>query len=196
MTTSGLMEQAEVLLQDQLELTEHGRSVAVLSMRLAGALGFDPARRREIGLAGALHDVGKRHLEQEILETAGALAPSDWVQIQLHPELGERILRRAGVDRIALWVRWHHERPDGGGYPDGLCSPDIPLEASILAVADAFDAMVTARCYGRRLHPAEARNELRRCSGSQFDPVVVAAALRCGLDVSDGADARAAIDWR
>jgi HD-GYP domain-containing protein (c-di-GMP phosphodiesterase class II) len=190
------MEQADLVLDEELELTDHGRSVAVLAMRLARALGFDRAAQREIGLAGALHDIGKRDLDPAILEKTGSLDPSDWVQIRLHPALGEQILRRAGLDSIARWVRWHHERPDGRGYPDQLRSPDIPLEASILAVADAFDAMITARCYGRRLHPVEARGELRRYSGYQFDPVVVAAALRCGLDVSDGTDARAAIDWR
>jgi HD-GYP domain-containing protein (c-di-GMP phosphodiesterase class II) len=77
-------------------------------------------------------------------------------------------------------VRWHHERPDGGGYPDGLRGFQIPLEASILAVADAYDAMITTRCYGTQLSPEEAVSELQRCAGTQFDPVVVAAVVRCG----------------
>jgi HD-GYP domain-containing protein (c-di-GMP phosphodiesterase class II) len=159
-------------------------------MKLAEAVGFDREAQREIGLAGALHDVGKREIDPTILEKSGALDDEDWDQIHLHPEAGERILHEVGLIHLAHWVRCHHERPDGLGYPDGLHGDEIPLEAAILAVADAFDAMLSDRCYGRRLNESEALTELWRCSGTQFDPVVVAAALRCGLHVSDGADAR------
>lgn len=179
MTATVLMEQPVLTLDDELELTEHGRSVAVISMRIARSLGFERAAERRIGLAGAMHDVGKRLLDPEILEKPGPLDAADWAQIRLHPELGERILRRAGLRVIARWVRWHHERPDGRGYPDRLRSPHIPIEASILAVSDAFDAMVSARCYGEQLDLVAARAELQRCAGTQFDPVVVATAVRC-----------------
>jgi len=196
MTAIGLMDHPGQDLQDELELTAHGRSVALISMQLAGELAFDRAAQRRVGLAGALHDVGKRDIDERILAKDGPLDAAEWAQIRMHPELGERILRRAGLDDIASWVRWHHERPDGRGYPDRLRGPRIPLEASILAVADAYDAMITARCYGERLEPHEALAELRRCAGSQFDRPVVAAAVRCELDLSAGADARVGVAQR
>lgn len=180
MTASALMDQPGPGLEDELELTAHGRSVALMAMRLAEELGFKRDAQRRIGLAGALHDVGKRYLDERILTKTEPLDAEEWKQIRLHPELGERILQRAGLDDIASWVRWHHERPDGRGYPDRLRGPRIPLEASILAVADAYDAMITERCYGVQLSPEEALAELQRCAGSQFDPAVVAAAVRCG----------------
>ncbi len=99
MTATVLMEQPGLTLDDELELTEHGRSVALISMRIARSLGFERAAERRIGLAGALHDVGKRLLDPEILEKPGPLDAADWAQIRLHPELGERILRRAGLRR-------------------------------------------------------------------------------------------------
>jgi HD-GYP domain-containing protein (c-di-GMP phosphodiesterase class II) len=193
MTAIGLMDHPGPDLDDELELTAHGRSVAVIAMQIANELAFERAAQRRIGLAGALHDIGKAHIDERILAKPGPLDAAEWAQVRLHPARGEQILRRAGLDDIAGWVRSHHERPDGRGYPDRLRSPRIPPEASILAVADAFDAMITARCYGHQLEPGEALAELRRCAGSQFDPPVVAAALRCGLDVSGQADARVAI---
>lgn len=190
MIASALTEAPRAARRDDLELTEHARSVALLAMQLAEAVGFDRDAQREIGLAGALHDVGKREIDPAILEKRGPLDDDEWEQIHMHPEVGQQILSEVGLTDIARWVRWHHERPDGAGYPDGLHEDEIPLEAAILAVADAFDAMITNRCYGRQLNESEALAELWRCSGTQFDPVVVAAALRCGLHVSDGADAR------
>jgi HD-GYP domain-containing protein (c-di-GMP phosphodiesterase class II) len=179
-------------LEEELELSVHGRSVALIAMQLAEALGFNADDVRGIGLAGALHDVGKRYLDPSILAKEGPLDLEDWAQIRRHPELGERILRRVGLRDAARWVRWHHERPDGHGYPDGLRGDEIPREAAILAVADAFDAMITNRCYGQQLDHDDAIHELCRCAGTQFDPTVVAAALRCDLHVSDTRDAHVA----
>ena len=190
MTGITLMDQPDPTLESELTLTAHGRCVALISMRLARALGFERAEQRRVGLAGALHDIGKRNIDARVLGKTEALDADEWAQIRMHPELGERRLRGAGLDDIALWVRWHHERPDGRGYPDGLPGAKVPLEARILAVADAYDAMVTERCYGSTLEPDEALAELRHCAGSQFDPVVVAAAVRCGLDVSAETGAR------
>jgi HD-GYP domain-containing protein (c-di-GMP phosphodiesterase class II) len=194
MTAGMLMEQPGSALDEELELSEHGRGVAVLSIKLAAELGFRRNAQRRIGLAGALHDIGKHLIDPAILDKPGRLDDSEWEQVRRHPALGEQILAEAGLHDIAGWVRWHHERPDGTGYPDGLRHERIPLEAAILAVADAFDAMITDRCYGARLTCAEALGELRHGAGSQFDPDVVSAALRCGLDVSDGAGARVTTD--
>ena len=196
MTTHALTDQPGPNLDENLELTAHGRSVALIAMRLARLLGFERPAQRRIGLAGALHDVGKREIDERILAKPGPLNSLEWRQIRMHPELGERALRNAGLHDIAAWVRWHHERPDGRGYPDRLRTAQIPLEASILAVADAYDAMTTSRCYGEQLDPDEAIEELRRCAGSQFDPVVVAAAARSGLEVSVGTDARFSVAER
>ena len=195
MTPNALMERTlQSALEDELELTSHGRCVAVVSMQIAAELGFDTDAQRQIGLAGALHDVGKRLIDPAILDKPGPLDEGEWDEIHRHPALGESILADAGLGDIAPWVRSHHERPDGRGYPDGLRRRQIPVEAAILAVADAWDAMLTDRCYGERLTPEEALDELRRCAGSQFSRQVVSAALRCELDVSDGAGARDSID--
>ncbi len=103
-----------------------------------------------------------------------------------HPEIGARILLHAGLADISQWVRAHHERFDGHGYPDGLGAERIPLEARILAVADAYEAMIADRPYRSGMAPADARAELERCAGGQFDPDVVRAflgALDVGSDV-------------
>src|SRR3712207_2615032 len=92
-----------------------------------------------------------------------------------HPEIGARILRGANLDDIGEWVLAHHERPDGQGYPNRLSGSDIPLEARILAVADAYEAMTSDRVYRPALTPEAARAELVRCSGTQFDSRVVEA---------------------
>jgi two-component system, cell cycle response regulator len=190
MTAGTLRERRRSALDEELQLNDHGRSVAVIAIQLAAELGFRRNAQRRIGLAGALHDVGKQLLDTAIIDKPGSLDAGEWEQIRRHPSLGEQILANAGLHDIAGWVRWHHERPDGSGYPDGLRGKRIPLEAAILAVADAFDAMVSDRCYGVRLTGEEALDEVRRCSGSQFLPLVVSAALRCGLEVSDGAGAQ------
>ena len=106
---------------------------------------------------------------------AGKLDDAEWKEIQRHPEIGARILEHAGLKDIAAWVRAHHERVDGRGYPKALAGEEIPLEARILAVADAYEAMVADRPYRAGIAPAEARAELVRCAGTQFDPAVVGA---------------------
>ena len=94
-----------------------------------------------------------------------------------HPEIGARILEHAGLRDIAAWVLAHHERLDGRGYPSGLAADEIPLEARILAVADAYEAMIADRPYRAGMPAEEARAELERCAGTQFDPTVVEAFL-------------------
>lgn len=115
-----------------------------------------------------------------------------------HPEVGARILEHAGMCDIAAWVRAHHERVDGAGYPAGLVGGEIPLEARIMAVADAYEAMIADRPYRDAMSDLEARDELVRCSGSQFDRAVVDAFLAATESLGDdtttqaGAPARAA----
>ena len=107
----------------------------------------------------------------------GALSEEEWIEMRRHSEIGARILEHAGMDDIAGWVRAHHERLDGRGYPLGLGAAQIELEARILAVADAYEAMTADRPYRTAMSHAAAREELMRCAGTQFDPAVVTAFL-------------------
>jgi putative nucleotidyltransferase with HDIG domain len=126
--------------------------------------------------AGLLHDVGKVALPIGILEKDGQLTLEERRAMETHPAVGERILRNVRSYRaIAKIVRHHHERVDGGGYPDGLCGTAIPLISRIIAVVDAFDAMTSGRTYSSPLAPEDALLRLWNGAGTQFDPDVVRA---------------------
>lgn len=140
-------------------------------------LGFPPARVHALRLAGVLHDIGKFEIPEEILRKPGPLTDLEWHAIRRHPEIGYRIIVKAGLEQIAEWVLAHHERPDGNGYPYGLTVNEIPLEAAILAVADAYHAMRDERAYQAPISHAEAADELRACAGTQFDPQVAEALI-------------------
>jgi putative nucleotidyltransferase with HDIG domain len=123
-----------------------------------------------------LHDIGKIGVPDNVLSKPTALSESEWAVMKRHPEFGARII--AGIpflEEVARIVRHHHERWDGMGYPDGLKGDRIPLGARIFAVGDSFDAMTSDRPYRRALLIDAAREEIRRCSGAQFDPTVVTA---------------------
>ena len=126
-----------------------------------------------VRLAGLLHDVGKIGIAGSIVAKPGPLEDHEWAEMQGHPRIGAEILEDAGLEDIREWILAHHERPDGGGYPRGLSDEDIPLEAKILAVADAYEAMTNDRCYRRSIGRENAVAELRRHAGSQFDAAVV-----------------------
>ena len=158
--------------------TAHERAVARLAERTALALGLSATHARQLHLAGRLHDIGKRHIPREILDKPGPLSDDEWRQVSLHPILGQQILLGEGLTEIAEWVRCHHERFDGTGYPDGLAGTEIPLEGRILAAADAYHAMSSQRPYKEPMGTDDAALELRRGAGSQFDPEVVDALLR------------------
>jgi HD-GYP domain-containing protein (c-di-GMP phosphodiesterase class II) len=114
--------------------------------------------------------------------------------LERHPQIGFRMLESLGVDPVADWVLHHHERWDGSGYPDGVGGDDIPLGARIIFVADAYDAMTSDRVYRGRLTDDEAIAELARCSGTQFDPDIVAAlADELGVDDWQAASAFSAV---
>lgn len=153
----------------------HSRRVGALAAATALRLGLPRARAREVRIAGELHDLGKLVVAPEILHKPGRLTTDEWRQIRRHPAAGARMLSATGLAKIAGWVRAHHERMDGGGYPDGLRGAEIPLEARILAVSDAYEAMRAPRAYGGPLSHVEAGRELARCTGSQFDAEVVKA---------------------
>jgi len=173
---------AVMLLAETLDLRDpgtarHSRTVGVFARQTAVQLGLSADRVDRIHAAGVLHDLGKLGITDAILYKPGALDDSEWREIRRHPEIGARILEHAGLRDIATWVRAHHERVDGDGYPDRLRDEEIAVEARILAVADAYEAMIAERPYRAGMPVHDARRELERCAGTQFDPDVVDAFL-------------------
>jgi HD-GYP domain-containing protein (c-di-GMP phosphodiesterase class II) len=163
----------------------HSEKVAAYGVMLARALGLPAADCRRIHLAGLLHDVGKVSLERSLLHKPGALTDDEWADVRAHPALSAHIIE--GVGRFADYVpgaRHHHERFDGRGYPDGLAGTEIPRDARILAVADAYDAMTSHRSYRPALSHEEAIRRLQDGAGTQFDPECVRAfgTLELGRD--------------
>lgn len=161
--------------QSDPTLSMHGESVGELAAIAAQELGLPPTQIGRLRLAGILHDIGKITIPDRILNKSGRLTEEEWGEIRRHPETGYRLVRSVGLEEIADWVLVHHERPDGRGYPYGLSAREIPLQGMILAVADAYHAMIAERPYQGRLSHGEACWELRECSGSQFDGAVVEA---------------------
>ncbi|HEV7567346.1 MAG TPA: HD-GYP domain-containing protein [Microbacteriaceae bacterium] len=156
----------------------HATRVTELALRLAAALKVSPERVEAIKSGGPLHDIGKLELDRAILDKPGALDPEELEEIRTHPELGARMLQEVRSLRPSLnCVLHHHERWDGNGYPHGLGGEEIPLEARILAVADAYDAMTSQRTYRDPRTREEALAEVERCAGSQFDPQIAQAFL-------------------
>jgi HD-GYP domain-containing protein (c-di-GMP phosphodiesterase class II) len=155
---------------------------------MAAELGFLPEQVERVRLTALLHDVGKIGVSDAVLRKPGKLTDNDWEEMPRHPEIGARLLPGDALSDIRAWVIAHHERPDGKGYPRGLVADMIALEARILAVADAYEAMIADRPYRPGMPANAARGELLRCSGTQFDPEVVRAFVRC----LDGAESLAA----
>jgi two-component system cell cycle response regulator len=155
------------------------RDIGELALAVGRELHMGPEGLDEVARAAELHDVGKIAVPDAILDKPGALDPIEWSFMRRHPLIGERILLAAPALRpVARLVRSSHERWDGGGYPDGLRGDEIPLGARVVAVCDAFDAMTTERPYRESVTEADAIAELRRCAGTQFDPMVVEAFCR------------------
>ena len=155
------------------------RDIGELALDVGRELRMGPEGLDEVARAAELHDVGKIAVPDAILDKPGPLDPVEWSFMRRHPLIGERILLAAPALRpVARLVRASHERWDGGGYPDGLRGDEIPLGARVVAVCDAFDAMTSGRPYREPVSEQDAIGELRRCAGSQFDPMVVEAFCR------------------
>src|SRR4051794_12645276 len=159
---------------------EHSKGVGSLALTVGGELGLDAREQRELEFGALLHDIGKLRTPDEIINKPGKLTPAEWEIIKRHPIDGQEMLNRIGgmLADVGLVVRHHHERWDGGGYPDGLVGEAIPLAARIICACDAYSAMTTDRSYRKAMHKEVALQELRDCSGTQFDPRVVAAIER------------------
>ena len=151
----------------------HSHSVGRLAGRIGARLGSGVEQCELLELAGRLHDLGKVAIPDEILEKPGPLAPDERRVLERHPTLGSNMLTSLGLGAVSGWVLHHHERWDGTGYPDGLAGDAIPQPARILAVADAFDALISDHPYRKRLSQTQALAELEHGAGTQFDPTVV-----------------------
>jgi len=156
---------------------QHSQTVGRYAELTARALGLDEERVERVRLAGVLHDIGKIGISDRVLSKPGPLDAEEWQEMYTHPEIGARLLSPPEFHDLREWILAHHERPDGLGYPYGLRSEAIPLEAKILAVADAYEAMTAHRVYRPALGEAGARAELEGGAGTQFDPKVVATFL-------------------
>jgi diguanylate cyclase (GGDEF)-like protein len=156
------------------ELGDHVSSVALTSQCVGVDLGLSTSELQDLRYAAELHDIGKVAIPDTILSKPGPLDEEEWEFMRRHTVIGERILAASpALSRVAQIVRATHERFDGGGYPDRLRGESIPLSARIVCVCDAYDAMTTLRPYRTPVPHAGALEELRRCAGSQFDPLVV-----------------------
>jgi putative nucleotidyltransferase with HDIG domain len=168
------------LLEDEDEYTgHHTEDVVDLSVRVAETLGVDEDVRREVELGALLHDIGKIAIPDAILNKPGKLDAGEWEIMKTHTIEGQKMLDQVGglLGSVGLVVRASHESFDGRGYPDGLAGEAIPLAARIVAACDSFNAMTTTRSYRKALSLDTAVAEMRRCSGTQFDPRVVDALL-------------------
>lgn len=154
----------------------HSERVVTFSLRLGHELGLDKDALRDLELGALLHDIGKIGVPDAILRKPAALNQDEWDKMKLHPLHGQKILRNIEfLDGAARVVCQHHEKWDGSGYPHGLRGEDIDIGARIFAVVDAFDAMISDRVYRKGRPYKDALEELERCAGTQFDPIVVEA---------------------
>jgi HD-GYP domain-containing protein (c-di-GMP phosphodiesterase class II) len=156
--------------------------VVRFTLAIAERLGIPSADHADLARGALLHDIGKIGVPDAILLKAGPLVPAEWDEMRRHPQTGYTILQSTPfLQRAADLVLAHQERWDGGGYPRGLAGEEIPLGARIFAIADTVDAMTRDRPYRRGVSLDRAREEIRRCTGSQFDPRCVEAFL--GMDL-------------
>ncbi|MCX7642787.1 MAG: HD domain-containing protein, partial [Armatimonadetes bacterium] len=171
-----LLESLTGLLHGKIEPTEqhHPQRLRLIVQRLGKVLGLSPNRLVLLELAATLHDLGKLFLPSHILSKPGQLTEEERVLIQKHPVYSEQFLRQLGLPKsVALWVRWHHERYDGNGYPDQRRADEIPLEAQVISIAETLDTLLSPRPYKPPLSFDEALMIIRQERGKQFSPVVV-----------------------
>jgi len=174
---SSLIGLAEELDVRDTGMTGHCHTVARYAELMARELGFSDDHSERVRLAGLVHDIGKTGVSDRLMAKSGPLDPDEWRSIRTHPEIGARLLAHPEFEDLRTWVLAHHERPDGKGYPFGLAERDIPIEARILAIADAYEAMTSERSYRSALSEEVAVAELQAAAGTQFDSAIVAVFL-------------------
>lgn len=151
----------------------HSKRVSDICEKIAVKMNFDQDDISQVKAAGLIHDIGKMGIDEKILNKPGGLDPDEWKKIQRHPEIGYRILSSSNeFSELARYVLEHQERWDGKGYPKQLAGEEISVQARIIGVADAYDAMTCDRAYRKGLSVAEAVDEIKKCAGTQFDPHV------------------------
>ena len=175
---ASLVNLAEALDVRESGSASHSRRVGRFAELTARELGLPPESVERVRLAGILHDVGRVGLPDDLLGKQGSLTEAEWAWVRAHPVIGARMVGTTEYEDIRSWILFHHERPDGHGYPEGRNEDDVPLESSILAVADAYEAMTNKRPYRPALSADDAADELRRGAGRQFRADVVDALLR------------------
>lgn len=149
----------------------HSGRVAQYAMEIAKRAGYTKKQQRDIYMMGLLHDVGKIGVPDAVIAKPGRLSDEEFAEIKKHPALGHKILAKIQeMPKLSIGARWHHERYDGHGYPDGIRGQDIPEEARIIAVADAYDAMTSNRSYRQSMPQSAVREQLVKGKGTQFDP--------------------------
>lgn len=157
----------------------HSTRVADYSKEIARRAGYPEKMQNDIYMMGLLHDVGKIGVPDAIINKPAKLSDEEYSIIQNHPVMGAKILKNiTEFPKLVTGARWHHERYDGKGYPDGLCGEEIPMEARIIAVADAYDAMSSRRSYRDELPQSQVRSEVEKGKGTQFDPKFAEIMLR------------------
>jgi diguanylate cyclase (GGDEF)-like protein len=175
---ASLLSLAEALDMRDSGSVSHCHRVGRLAELTARELGLAPDAVERVRLAGILHDVGRVGIPDSLVRKSGPLSEEEWRLVRGHPEIGARLIETTDCDDIRSWILFHHERPDGRGYPAGHAWEEVPLEARILAVADAYEAITSDRPYRGALAVEDAAMLLRKGAGRQFDAQVVDALLR------------------
>jgi diguanylate cyclase (GGDEF)-like protein len=175
---ASLLNLAEALDFREWGSASHCRRVGRFAELTARELGLPPESVERVRLAGILHDVGRIALPDDVIAKQGPLTDAEWAWVRAHPAIGARMVETTEYEDIRSWILFHHERPDGHGYPEGRAGDDVPIESAIIAVADAYEAMTSERPYRPALGAEEAARELRREAGRQFRSDVVEALLR------------------
>lgn len=164
----------KMLFEKSFETEEHAMRLTGLCAKTGRCMGLSQSELNDLELFSMLHDIGKIGVRDQVLLKPGKLTDDEWIEMRRHCEIGYRIAQSAPeLSHIADYILSHHERWDGKGYPQGLKGEQIPLLSRILAVADSYDAMVNDRYYRKALSKETAINEIKKCSGTQFDPEIV-----------------------
>jgi putative two-component system response regulator len=178
-----------IMLANAIEFRDHYTRGHVERVRnhalaIARQLGWTDGHTNHLAYGSILHDIGKIHIMESVLSKPGPLDEAEWVEMKKHPLIGAEMVRNISYLLPAIpIIRYHHERWDGTGYPDGLIEEQIPMGARIVAVADSLDAMITSRAYREALTPDQAYEEILQCTGTHFDPAVVRAFQRAWLEI-------------